>query len=142
MSGHEQIATALACLARGDKSGLDHLMPELYDQLRHVAAAFLAHERPDHTLQPTALVHEAYLRLVGQYNVDWSCRAQVLGLAANMMRRILVKHAQTRGAQKRDWGTRVPLDDALDLLEAGGELEIQQLDRALDRLPPGIGDPG
>src|SRR5581483_5368169 len=112
--------------AGGDKTSLDAVMPALYSELHRLAEMCLSRERPDHTLQPTALVHEAYLRLIGQYNVDWSSKPQILGLAATMMRRILVRHAQSRGALKRDGGIRVPLDEELQSIERG-DFEIQQL---------------
>lgn len=124
---------ALTSLERGDKRALDAMIPALYAELHWLAASYLAQEATDHTLQPTALVHEAYLRLVGQRQVDWSSRAQIVGLAATMMRRILVNHAAAKGAQKRDWGARVPLVDVLDLTR-GGQLDVQQLDTALTRL--------
>lgn len=126
-------AAALAALGRGERDALDALMPALYAELRRTARAFLARERSDHTLQPTALVHEAYLRLIGQYNVDWSSKAQILGLAATMMRRILVNHAEARATQKRDRRATVPLDDELDLIQAG-DIEVRQLDIVLTRL--------
>jgi len=123
---------ALAGLRAGDKAALDAVLPALYTELHRIAEACLSGERPDHTLQPTALVHEAYLRLLGQYQVDWSCRPQILGLAARMMRRILVNHAEARNAQKRG-GFRIPLDDQLELMESG-QLDVQSLDLALNRL--------
>src|ERR1700749_497228 len=85
----------------GDKVALDDALPLVYDELRRIAANYLRHERVDHTLQPTALVHEAYLRLIDQRQVDWKNRSQFFGLAARMMRRILVNHAQEHKAQKR-----------------------------------------
>jgi RNA polymerase sigma factor (TIGR02999 family) len=133
MEPPSDLEATLSSLCSGDKAAIDALMPALYSELHNVAQAFLARERPDHTLQPTALVHEAYLRLIGQRNVDWSCRAQVLGLAASMMRRILVNYAEARHAQKRDGGVRVPMDDDLDRLSTG-EIEIHSLDDALNRL--------
>jgi RNA polymerase sigma-70 factor (ECF subfamily) len=133
MADTATIDAVLASLEAGDKASLDALVPAFYSELHRLAGSFLAHERADHTLQPTALVHEAYLRLVGQRSVDWSSKAQIIALAATMMRRILIKHAQMRGARKRDWGQRVPLDDWLDL--AGGRgLDMQPLDAALERL--------
>src|SRR5579884_4028729 len=108
------VQAALASLERGDKRALDAMIPALYTELRRLAASYLAREAPDHTLEPTALVHEAYLRLVGQRQVDWSSRAQIVGLAATMMRRILVRHAQSRKGRKRNWGSRVPLVDDLE----------------------------
>jgi RNA polymerase sigma factor (TIGR02999 family) len=97
-----------------------------------MAKQYLSHERPDHTLQPTALVHEAYLRLIRQHKIDWSSRTQVLGVAAHMMRRILVNYAVARGAQKRGADLRVP-DADLDVAETRA-LEIEYLDMALSRL--------
>jgi RNA polymerase sigma factor (TIGR02999 family) len=133
MPGPPDFEAALAGLRAGDKTVLDSLVPALYAELHRIAEACLASERPDHTLQPTALVHEAYLRLLGQHHLDWSCRNQVLGLAARMMRRILVNYAEARNAQKRGGGFRVPLDDQLELME-NGQLEIGSLDLALNRL--------
>jgi len=133
MNAWDEVGLALASLETGDKRALDTLMPTFYRELHRLAGSFLAQERPDHTLQPTALVHEAYLRLIGQRQVDWSSRAQIIGLAATMMRRILVNHANARGTQKRDWGNRVPLHDDLELTR-GGRLELQELDAALTGL--------
>ena len=93
-------------------------LPRVYDELRSLANSYLRRERPDHTLQPTALVHEAYLRLRTQRNVDWSNQAQFLGIAAKMMRRILVSHAEKRDAEKRGGGaTHVNLDTALAVFD-------------------------
>lgn len=111
---------------------LDAAMPALYQELRRMAKQYLSHERPDHTLQPTALVHEAYLRLIQQQKVDWSSRTQVLGISANMMRRILVNYAVARGAQKRGADLRVP-DADLEVADTRA-LEIEYLDLALNRL--------
>src|SRR5579875_820346 len=93
------------------RPALDAAMPTLYHELRRLAKDYLSHERRDHTLQPTALVHEAYLRLIEQHRIDWSCRAQVLGIAARMMRRILVNYAVARSAQKRGAGLRVTVSE-------------------------------
>ena len=117
---------------RDDKSALDAAMPALYHELRRIAKDYLSHERPGHTLQPTALVHEAYLRLVQQHKIDWSSRAQVLGVAARMMRRILVNYAVARSAQKRDAALRVTAGEA-DLADLRS-LELEDLDSALNRL--------
>jgi DNA-directed RNA polymerase specialized sigma24 family protein len=95
----------------GGREGLDHLMPQVYDDLRRLAASFLKRERKDHTLQPTALVNEVYLRLVDQRAVSFEDRPRFFGLAAQMMRRILVNHAQARRAEERGGGaTRITLD--------------------------------
>jgi RNA polymerase sigma-70 factor, ECF subfamily len=117
----------------GDRSTLDGLLPLVYDELRRIAAIYLARERSDHTLQPTALVHEAYLRLVNQHTVDWHNRAQFCGLAANMMRRILVNHATARAAAKRDGGVKQLLEDATICVEEMN-FDLLALDEALKRL--------
>jgi RNA polymerase sigma-70 factor (ECF subfamily) len=92
------------------EDGPDRLLPIVYGELRRLAAAYLRGERPGHTLQPTALVHEAYLRLIDQKQIDWANRAQFIGIAAVMMRRILVNHARDRIADKRGGGAEhVPL---------------------------------
>jgi RNA polymerase sigma factor (TIGR02999 family) len=117
---------------KADTPALDAAMPALYQELRRMAKQYLSHERPDHTLQPTALVHEAYLRLIQQHKIDWSRRTQVLGIAAHMMRRILVNYAVARGAQKRGAALRVDDADA-DVVETRA-LEIEYLDLALNRL--------
>ena len=115
-------------------SAPDHLLPIIYDELHRLAASYLRRERPGHTLQPTALVHEAYVRLLDQRQVDWSNRAQFMGLAAVMMRRILVNHARDRVAAKRGGGAeRVPLTLAGDAI-GPPEVNLLDLHEALDRL--------
>ncbi len=110
----EQTARWLAA----ENAELAEALPRVYDELRSLANGYLRRERPDHTLQPTALVHEAYLRLRTQRNVDWNNQAQFLGIAAKMMRRILVNHAEKRDAQKRGSGaTHVNLDTALAVFD-------------------------
>jgi RNA polymerase sigma factor (TIGR02999 family) len=128
----ENVTQMLIAYSKGDKSVLDSLLPLVYDELRRIAASYLAHERPDHTLQPTALVHEAYLRLVSQRNADWHNRTQFYGLAAQMMRRILVKHAETRNAQKRK-GEKVSLEDVTVCVEEKN-MDLLALDEALNQL--------
>jgi len=86
----------------GDREALERLMPVVYGELRRLAASYLRSERPGHTLQPTALVHEAYLRLAGQRSVAWANRGHFFGIASRIMRRILVDHARRRRALKRD----------------------------------------
>ncbi len=88
-------------LHKGNRAALDDMMPEVYSELRRLAEGYMQRERPQHTLQPTALVNEAYLRLIGQESVDWSNRAQLLGVAARMMRRVLLDHAAGHNAAKR-----------------------------------------
>ena len=112
----------------------DHLLPLIYGELRRLAASYLRRERPGHTLQPTALVHEAYVRLLDQRKVDWSNRAQFMGLAAVMMRRILVNHARDRVARKRGGGAEhVPLTLAGEGIGAA-EVNLLDLHDALERL--------
>jgi RNA polymerase sigma factor (TIGR02999 family) len=118
----------------GDERARERMLPLVYDELRRLAARYLRQERPGHTLQPTALVHEAYVRLIDQRQVDWSNRAQFVGLAAVMMRRILVNHARDRVADKRGGGAEhVPLTVAGDRADAPG-IDLLDLHEALDRL--------
>jgi RNA polymerase sigma factor (TIGR02999 family) len=120
--------------SQGDVSAVNELLPIVYAELRRVAARRLRNERADHTLQPTALVHEVYLRLVDQRQVDWRNRGHFFGVAAQVMRRILVDHARRHGASKRGDGVRcVSIDEARDVA-ASKEIPILALDRALDRL--------
>jgi len=116
-----------------DPDGLEALSPALYAELRRLAAGYLRRERTGHTLQPTALVHEAYLRLVDQRRLVWQNRAQVLGLAASLMRRILVDHARARSRHKRaGMMTRVTFDGLEIALER--DLDLVSLDDALREL--------
>ncbi len=119
---------------RSDKKGLDQMLPVVYEELHRMAAHYLSREATGHTLQPTALVHEAYLRLVDQRRVDWRNRAQFLGLAASMMRRILVNHARDRAARKRGGN---PERVSLSLVESPSgrpDVELIALEDALQRL--------
>ena len=119
---------------QGDNPALAAALPGLYAELRRLAGGYLRDERPDHTLQPTALVHEAYLRLQRQRNVDWANRAQFLGIAAKMMRRILLDHAVAHRAAKRGSGVpRVSLDAALEICERQ-EISATHLNEALQTL--------
>src|SRR5216683_7523732 len=103
MSDHapESITDLLLKWSGGDATALEQLMPLVYDELRRLAFRYLRRERANHSLQPTALVNEAYLRLVDQQKVEWQSRAQFYGLAARLMRNILVDHARSRQAAKR-----------------------------------------
>lgn len=115
------------------KPSLDELFPRIYEQLREVAAAYLHRERPDHTLAPTALVHEAYIRLAAQDSIDTADKVRLLGLAGEMMRRILVNYAYARHAEKRGGGrVCITLDEAV--ASSDGELDLVELDDALTRL--------
>ena len=114
---------------------LDAMLPAIYAELKRLARIYLSRERPDHTLQPTALVHEAYMSLVGQREVDWRNRAQFLGVAAGAMRRVLLHHAEKRNAQKRDGAReRVTLDEEVAAIEQQSSVDILDLNRALDKL--------
>jgi RNA polymerase sigma factor (TIGR02999 family) len=120
--------------SRGDQGAHERLLPLVYDELRRLAGAYMRRERPNHTLQPTALVHEAYLRLVDQQRVDWWNRAQFVGVAALMMRRILANHARERDADKRGGGAeRVSLSLAGDAFQHP-EVDALALHEVLDRL--------
>ena len=118
----------------GDRRALDQMLPLVYDELHRLASGYLARERPDHTLQPTALVHEAFLRLINQREVDWRNRAQFLGVAAGLMRRILVNHARDRAAEKRggEW-ERVSLS-LVEVPSGGPDVDLIALEDALERL--------
>src|SRR5271170_3132231 len=115
MQTSQPITVALQDLARGDKSALDRLMPYVYAELRGLAGNYLRHERQGHTLQPTALVHEAYFRLIDQELPDCKGRAHFLGVAAHVMRQILIDHARSRNAAKRGAGqANFSLDEFMD----------------------------
>jgi RNA polymerase sigma factor (TIGR02999 family) len=118
----------------GDRTALNHLLPLVYAELRRVAARQLRKERADHTLQPTALVHEVFIRLVDQRQVDWQNRAHFFGVAAQVMRRILVDHARRHSAGKRGEGVRCVSVDEAKHVPASNQMPILALDHALDRL--------
>jgi len=119
------------------RNELDALVPLVYDELRRLARSYLRRERPDHTLQPTALVHEAFERLVDQRNVEWEGRSHFMAIAAIAMRRLLLQHAEKRRAIKRGGGRQsLTLDDTAAAL-LGGEIdlgEILDLNACLQRL--------
>jgi RNA polymerase sigma factor (TIGR02999 family) len=130
---------ALRALSRGDRATEARLLPRLYEELHALAAAALRRERPGHTLEPTALVHEAWLRLARQERLDWSNRPQLFALAARTLRRVLVDHARAREAEKRGGAARrITLDDTLGAADER-ELDLLALDEALDAL--GARDP-
>jgi RNA polymerase sigma factor (TIGR02999 family) len=117
----------------GDKGALGELVPLVYRELRSLAAAYIRRERRDHTLQPTSLVHEAYLRLVDQTRVASPSRSQFFAIAANLMRQILVNHAKHRGAAKRGGGNKVALEEGSAAVQQRG-VDLIALDVALDKL--------
>jgi RNA polymerase sigma factor (TIGR02999 family) len=134
MASSRDVTALLGDWSRGNSSALNQLLPLVYAELRHIAARQLRSERAGHTLQPTALVHEVYLRLVDQRHVDWQNRAHFFGAAAHVMRRILVDHARRHGASKRGEGVRcVSIDEAKEAA-APSEIPLLALDHALDRL--------
>ncbi len=129
--GH--VTALLQRWASGDAEAFGHLMPLVYDELRRMADGFLRHERNDHTLQPTALVHELYLRMVDQDRANWQDRAHFFSVAAKMMRRILVDHARKQITGKR--GSRavhLPIEEALDQAERSNRT-LLAVDAALTR---------
>jgi RNA polymerase sigma factor (TIGR02999 family) len=118
----------------GDKDAPARLMPLVYEELRRLANHYLRQERSDHTLQPTALVHEAYLKLIDQTRVDWQNRAHFFGVAAQSMRRILVDHARRHGASKRGGlQQKLTLDEAVDYSQSR-DVDLVALDDALNLL--------
>jgi RNA polymerase sigma factor (TIGR02999 family) len=132
--GAQNITELLVGYGRGDKEALDRLMPIVYDELRRQAARYLRREQAGHTLQTTALIHEAYVRLVDQRNVQWQNRAHFFGIAAQLMRRILVDHARTKKRVKRGGSdVRVSLGEATVAVK-GQDLDVVALDEALERL--------
>jgi RNA polymerase sigma factor (TIGR02999 family) len=120
----------------GDREALEALMPLVYDELRRLADHYLRRERSDHTLQSTALVHEAYLRLAGQHPPEWQNRAHFFGIAAHVMRQILVEYARGRSAEKRGGNAiTLTLDEAVALpRQMQTDIDVVALDRALNEL--------
>ena len=129
------LSELLANWQAGDQQTLEALLPVAYDELRRLAHGYLRKQRPGHTLQSTALVHEAYLRLASQKNLHFGNRNQFFALAALVMRQVLVDYARAREAAKRAGGFRVTLHDSLSLLR-GKSLELIALDDALKRWRP------
>lgn len=128
------VTQLLARLKSGDRGSLDRLMPLVHDELRRLAAAHMRRERADHTLQATALAHEAYMRMVNLDRIDWEGRAHFFAVAAGVMRRILIDHARKRRALRRGAGApHVPLEEGLRLADDRPE-ELVDLDEALQRL--------
>ena len=124
----------LRAWSAGDTDALDQLAPILHGELKRIARRYMARERKDHTLQPTALVNEAFLRLVDAQNVQWQDRAHFFALSAKIMRRILVNYALTRGARKRGGGAlQVSLDEAM-VVSPERDSELVQLEAALEGL--------
>jgi RNA polymerase sigma factor (TIGR02999 family) len=131
---HSQDVThLLEAIHSGDKEAVDLLVQHVYAQLKQLAESYLRAERPNHTLQPTALVNEAYLKLVGQRDVRWQSRSHFLGIAAQAMRRILVDHARRRHAVKRDAANLITLDEGM-FARTASTLDVIAVSDALSRL--------
>lgn len=129
-----EVTGLLLAWGRGDEEALEKLMPLVYEQLHAAASRYLANERPGHTLQTTALIHETYLRLVNVRKVKWQNRAQFHALCARLMRRILIDFARSRRYQKRGGGTpHIRFDEAL-VVTARPDANLAALDDALNRL--------
>ena len=131
----DEVTRLLLASCHGDPSAMERLLPLVYDELHAIAAHKMREERTDHTLQPTALVNEAFLRLVDQSRVQWQGRAHFCAVAANMMRRILVDHARKRAAQKRGAGAgKISLEDAYGLSSGQNPLDLVALDDLMEEL--------
>jgi RNA polymerase sigma factor (TIGR02999 family) len=130
----QDVTQLLAAVSAGDLEALNALLPIVYDELRRRAAAFMQRERADHTLEPTALVHEAFVLLVQQERVDWKGRAHFFGIASQLMRRVLVDHARAHLTDKRGGAmVRIPIDDEPEIsLER--DSDVLAVDDALRRL--------
>jgi RNA polymerase sigma factor (TIGR02999 family) len=135
VSSTPDVTTILQAVSRGDERAADQLLPLVYAELRRLAQSYLAAERPGHTLQATALVHEAYLRLVDQTRVEWRSRGHFFAVGAQAMRRVLVDSARARGRDRRgaDW-QRISLDAAAEIAGAPGDTGVIELDEAIQRL--------
>lgn len=130
----DDVTELLLRWSAGDAHALDELTPVIYDDLRRLARALLSRERPDHTLSATALVHEAYLKLVDQRRVNWENRAHFFGAAAHVMRRVLVDHARARGSGKRGGSAeKIAIQDNVAVVDALSE-SLLDLDAALTEL--------
>lgn len=134
LSNDEPITTLLQQFAAGDKSALDRLVPLLYPELKKLARSYMRNEKIGHTLQPTALVHQAYTRLIRQDQPDFRSRAHFMGVAAHIMRQILIDHARTRDAEKRGGGAAKLSLAAVDIAPADRPPLILAVDDALTQL--------
>jgi RNA polymerase sigma-70 factor (ECF subfamily) len=128
-----QVTQLLKAMHAGDTQAAESLLPLVYSELHRLAKGYMRRERPDHTLQATALINEAYLKLVGE-DIDWNSRAHFIGLAANVMRRVLVDYARAHNAEQRGGGLqRVEMQDELAISAAQLD-EVEHLDEALKKL--------
>lgn len=129
------ITQLLVEISSGGRESMEELLPLVYGELRRLANSYLSQERSDHTLQPTALVHEAYLRLIGQKEIDWQDRAHFFSVSARLMREILIDYARAKNRQKRggDFKTQIALDSAISF-SSTQELDVIAVDEALTKL--------
>jgi RNA polymerase sigma-70 factor, ECF subfamily len=129
------ITQILSEIKSGSRTSLDELLPLVYDELRRLANSYLKNERNNHTLQPTALVHEAYLRLLGQKEIAWQNRAHFFGVSARLMREILIEYARAKNRLKRggEFKTQIALDDAVSFAGAK-DFDVVSVDEALLKL--------
>jgi len=129
------ITQILSDIKGGNQKALDELLPLVYDELRRLANTYLKNERANHTLQPTALVHEAYLRLLGQKEIAWQNRAHFFGVSARLMREILIEYARAKNRLKRggEFKTQIALDDAVSF-SGEKDFDVVSVDEALLRL--------
>lgn len=134
-SAEDPVTVLLKRWSRGDREAEAEVLPLLYDELKKIAASQFRRERSEHTLQATALVHEAYLRLSSQHGLEWRHRSQFYAIAANLMRRVLVDHARGRNRVKRGaGGQRVTLSEAAEVAAGSQAPELLDLDEALSHL--------
>lgn len=134
MSGKNDITQLLLAWHEGDRGALDDLMPIVYDELRKIAASYMRRQSPGHSLQTTALVNEAYLRLIDSRRVNWQNRTHFFAISAQLMRRVLVDFARSKNAQKRGGeGVRVTFDEAMQVPAKKGT-DVAALDSALNEL--------
>jgi RNA polymerase sigma-70 factor, ECF subfamily len=129
------VTEILAELRNNERSSIDELLPVVYAELRRLAGSHLSGERVNHTLQPTALVHEAYIRLIGQRETEWQDRAHFFGIASRLMREILIEHARGRHRDKRmgEYKTQVAFDEALNFGKQE-PLDVLAVDQAMTKL--------
>ncbi len=129
------VTMLLNAVGEGRENAPEKLLEAVYDDLRRLAGAYMKKERDDHTLQPTALVHEAYLRLIDWKTVTWENRAQFFAVAAQVMRRVLVDHARQRGTHKRGSSAqKIQLEEVLSFPAAGRDIDLLRLEDALETM--------
>jgi RNA polymerase sigma factor (TIGR02999 family) len=131
----QEVTLFLKAWSGGDRDAADRLILLVYDELRKLAASYISRQRPDFTLQPTALVHEAYVKLIDVSQVDWKDRAHFFAVAARTMRNILVDHARAAAADKRGGGAqKIDLDAAIGFPDRRTDIDLLALDEALTQL--------